>query len=307
MYHLIVNPTAGNGRTLKVCRQVEEELKKKGLPFRTLRTEHPGHATEIVRDIVSGEEEARLIVLGGDGTLNEAANGLTGTNAILYIVSCGTGNDFIKALGLPKDPIEALRLQLASAPRFIDAGMLNDRMFLNVSGTGFDIEVLRQTLRFRDHFKGLFAYILGLLAALRRFRPVEARVTVDGLTFEAKLTIIEAANGRYIGGGMLVAPEADPADGLFDVVYVDAVSRWTILQLLPRFVTGKFVSLPVTHSLRAREVTIESSGMTINLDGELLPVERAHYRILPGGLRIACPLTADSRQKIKPVQPSVPL
>ena len=252
------------------------------------RTARPRHIPR-AREIAASEAEARLIVLGGDGTFNEVANGLTGTDALLYFVSCGTGNDFVKALGLPKDPVEALGVQLSSQPRRVDAGLVNDRLFLNVSGTGFDIEVLRQTQRFRTRFKGLLAYLLGLIAALSRFRPVEARITAGGRTFSQKLTIFEVANGRYIGGGMLVAPQANPSDGLFDVVYVDAVNRRTIMKLLPMFVSGKFVSLPVTHTLRAEEVVIESPGMTINLDGELQRVDRAHYRVLPGGLRIACP------------------
>jgi YegS/Rv2252/BmrU family lipid kinase len=286
---MIVNPAAGGGRTLKVSRLVEKELKKRSLPFRITRTERPGHATQIARDIASGEPEARLVVVGGDGTFNEAANGLTGTDAILYFVSCGTGNDFVKALNLPKDPLAALRIQLESAPRNIDAGMVNDRLFLNVSGTGFDIEVLRQTQRFRTRFKGLLAYLLGLVAALRSFHPVEAVITMAGSTFQAKMTIFEVANGRYIGGGMLVAPHANPSDGLFDVVYADAVDRRQILKLLPQFVNGKFITLPIAHTLRAQEIVIESPGMTINLDGELQKMDRAHYRLLPGGLRIACP------------------
>ena len=289
MYHLIVNPVAGNGRSLKACVRVEAELKRRGLAYRIVRTQRPGHATEIARAIAAGEDGARLAILGGDGTFNEAANGLTGSNAVLYFVSCGTGNDFVKALGLPKDPVEALKIQLDASPRAIDAGFINDRLFLNVSGTGFDIEVLRQTQRFRARFKGLTAYLLGLFAALSRFTPVEATVTAGGRTFQARLTIFEVANGRYYGGGMLVAPEADPSDGLFDVVYVDAVDRRRILKLLPLFVNGRFISLPITHTLRAEEVVIESPGMTVNLDGELLRTDRAHYRILPGGLRISCP------------------
>jgi len=286
---MIVNPAAGGGRTLKVSRLVEKELKTRGLPFRTTRTERPGHATQIARDIASGEPEARLVVVGGDGTFNEAANGLTGTDAILYFVSCGTGNDFVKALNLPRDPLAALRVQLESLPRNIDAGMVNDRLFLNVSGTGFDIEVLRQTQRFRVRFKGLAAYLLGLIAALRCFHPVEGVITAAGRTFRANMTLFEVANGRYFGGGMLVAPHANPSDGLFDVVYADAVDRRHILKLLPQFVSGKFISLPITHTLRAQEIVIESPGMTINLDGELQETDRAHYRMLPGGLRIACP------------------
>lgn len=289
MYHLIVNPVAGNGRSLKACARVERELQRRGLAYRITRTERPGHATNIARETAMGDDEARLVILGGDGTFNEVANGLAGTNAILYFVSCGTGNDFVKALNLPKDPVAALAVQLDARPRAIDAGLINDRLFLNISGTGFDIEVLRQTQRFRARFKGLTAYLLGLLVALGRFQPVEATVTVGGRAFQARLTIFEVANGRYFGGGMLVAPDADPFDGLFDVVYVDAVDRRRILKLLPLFVNGRFLSLPMAHTLRAEEVVIESPGMTVNLDGELLRTDRAHYRVLPGSLRISCP------------------
>ncbi len=288
MYHLIVNPTAGNGRTRKVLTEVEAELKRRGLAYRITLTERPGHATEIAREAADGGE-ARLIVLGGDGTFNEAANGIAGTDSVLYFVSCGTGNDFVKALGLPKDPVEALRIQLSSPPRSIDCGRVNDRVFLNVAGTGFDIEVLRQTERFRDRFKGLTAYLLGLVAALKRFRPIEATITAQGRAFRQKITIIEVANGRYIGGGMLVAPKAELSDGLFDVCYVDAVNRKQIVRLLPLFVTGKFLSLPIAHAMRVDQIEIAAPGMTIDMDGELIPMEHARFSILPGALRIACP------------------
>jgi diacylglycerol kinase (ATP) len=289
LYHVIINPTAGNGRALKARGKVEAELHKRGLSFQTSITKRPGHATELARRIASEESEPRVVVVGGDGSFNEVANGLVGSQAVMYFVSCGTGNDYVRVLNLPKDPVEAFALQLGSSVRSVDAGLINDRLFLNVSGTGFDIEVLRQMRAFSARFRGLICYLLGLISALRLFKPIEARITLDGRTFTQKLTIFEVANGRYFGGGMMVSPLSDPADGLFDIVYVDAVSRWQILRLLPMFVTGKFLSLPITHHLRAKEVVIESPGMTIELDGELVAVDRAHYRIVPGGLRIACP------------------
>ncbi len=288
MYHLIVNPTAGNGRTQKVLIDVEAELKRQGISFRKTLTTRPGHAAEIARE-AAARGGARVIVLGGDGTFGEAANGLVGTDAVMYFASCGTGNDFVKALGLPKDPVEALKIQLASPTRTIDCGRVNDRVFLNVAGTGFDIEVLRQTERFRDHFKGLTAYLLGLVAALRHFRPVDATITANGRTFRRKITIAVVANGRYIGGGMLVAPAADLSDGLFDVSYVDEVSRRKILRLLPKFVTGKYLSLPIAHAMRVEAFEIAAPGMVIDLDGELIPMERARFGVLPAALRIACP------------------
>ncbi len=118
---------------------------------------------------------------------------------------------------------------------------------------------------------------------------MEATITVGGRTCKQKLTIIVVANGRYIGGGMLVAPEAKLSDGLFDIAYVDAVRKTQILKLLPPVRDRQVHFKPAHHSLRAEEILIESPGMTVDLDGELIGVERAHYRMLPGGLRVACP------------------
>lgn len=289
MYYLIVNPAAGNGRTLKTLSGVKDELDRLELAHEIHITQRPGHATQIAGALAADGREAHLVVLGGDGTFSEVANGIAGTRAIMYFVSCGTGNDFVKVLRLPKDPIEALRTQLSCPPRAIDAGRVNDIFFLNISGTGFDIEVLRQTKRFSARFKGLVPYLMGLFAALGRYRPVEATITLNNKRFRKKLTLFEVANGRYFGGGMLVAPEASPFDGLFDIVYVEAVSRPKILALLPLFVTGKFLSLPIVHTVRADEIIIEAPGLTLNLDGELRQIDRAHYRMMPGGLRIACP------------------
>lgn len=289
MYHLIVNPVAGGGRSLAVARKLEAVLTGRGLPFRTIETLRPGHATELARELAERESRARAICVGGDGTLREVAEGLCGSAVTLYIASCGTGNDFIKALGLPKDPLAAFLLQLQSEPRAIDLVRMNETLFLNVSGTGFDILVLRETERFKARFRGLFAYLLGLLSALRKFEPFDARLEIDGREVEARLTIVSVANGQYIGGGMRVSPQADPGDGLIDVTYVEAVSRLRILTLLPRFIDGSYLRLPIAHAARAASVRILSDEMIVQLDGELRCVPRAEYQILPGALRVACP------------------
>lgn len=289
MHHLILNPTAGHGKAQRVRNQIESELSTRNLPFVTLCTACPGHATQLARSIIQKDPKACIVAMGGDGTLCETANGLFGSSAVLMMVPCGTGNDFIRTLGLPSDPLEAFRVQLDSPMRTIDCGQMNDDLFLNVSGTGFDIEVLVQTERFKKYLRGLGAYLMGLFSAIRRFDPVKAKLTIDGVCTEGRFTIIEVANGQYFGSGMRVAPNADPSDGLFDVVYVDAVPRLRIPPLLPKFISGKHVTLPIAHVIRAREILIEAPRMVINMDGELRSVNRAHYRMLAGQLNICCP------------------
>jgi len=179
--------------------------------------------------------------------------------------------------------------QAGGAPARIDAATVNGVAFANVSGTGFDAQVLRELVRRNGRKRGLAPYLLGVLSAIRRYRPIEAGLTLDGRTARRSFTLIDVANGQYIGGGMRVAPDADVRDGLFHVVSVRAVRRWMIWALLPLFVAGWHVRLPITTVERCREVTIDCPGMWLNVDGELMPADRATYAIVPGALKMSLP------------------
>ncbi|MEA4898408.1 MAG: diacylglycerol kinase family protein [Eubacteriales bacterium] len=283
MIRVIVNPAAGRGKPLKLLGAVCAELEKRALNYIVTHSERAGHVTELARE--AGQATA-LLVMGGDGTLSEVVSGLNGRPARLYLVPSGTGNDFVKTLRLPRDPLAALRAQLDGSAAPIDLPQLNGRAFLNVAGTGFDVDVVRKAERYKQRFSGLMTYLLGLIQAIRHFKPIAARITIDGVTCVKQLTIIEVANGRYFGGGMKVAPDADPSDGLLDLVYVDAVKRWQIWLLLPLFIPGWFTHLPITHHARVSALTIESEGMTMIVDGELYATDRAEFGILPGRISV---------------------
>ena len=135
MFVVIMNPTAGGGRGEAVCKDVCELLKQRSIPYRVENTESTGHATELAARAARTGCSA-IAAIGGDGTLCEIAAGLAEKAAPLYFVPCGTGNDFIKSLKLPLDPVEALKLQLDAPISQIDVGRMNDIRFLNVSGTG---------------------------------------------------------------------------------------------------------------------------------------------------------------------------
>lgn len=291
MLRVVINPIAGGGHSLSILDQVRAELTAHGLAHEVFTSKKKGDITALVRDAVAAGDDG-VVLLGGDGTLFEAVNGLPETPYPLFIVPCGTGNDFRKTLGLPADPIRALRAQLDGSEALLDICQLNGMRFINVSGTGFDIEVLRQTEKYKPRFRGLIAYLLGLIQAIFLYRPLKATFTVDGETFEKELTIIEIANGQYIGGGMRVAPMADPTDGKLDVVYVDKVSKPGICLLLPFFIPGWYTRLPITHALRADSVTLSCPGMTVNVDGDLIGMDRAEYTVLKGRIivRQAAPI-----------------
>ena len=289
MLHLIANESAGSGAGAAALREIRAFLDGRGIPFRVDCTAKSGDAAALADAAwLSGDRE--LVCVGGDGTVFEIVNGLAGRFAALYFVPCGTGNDFVKMLGLPKGPAEALRAQLEGEKRAIDVGRLNEYYFLNVSGSGFDVEVLRQAARFKRLGGGLLPYLLGCFAALRRFRPLSVELTVDGEPARRRdVTIFSVGNGRYIGGGMLAVPHAEIGDGLFDLVVADGMGRLSVLRLLGKFISGRHTELPMVHERRAREVTVRCPGMVADIDGELVQMDEARYSILPGALEVRFP------------------
>ena len=288
MLYIIANETAGSGNGAVTLRRVREMLEKKGIPFRADSTQRPGHARELA-EAAAAAGEKEIACLGGDGTLSEVVRGLGGRFVTLYLIPCGTGNDFAKVFSLPKDPVDALEAQLAGTPRPVDVGRLNGECFINVSGSGFDVEVLRQAGRFKRLGKGLLPYLLGILAALRKFRALPVEITAEGKTTREEVTIFSVGNGCYIGGGMKAVPHALPDDGLFDVVIAEKFSRRKILRLLTKFIPGKHTDLPGVREFRCREITFRCPGMVLDVDGELIPADEARYEILPGGLEIRTP------------------
>ena len=291
MLYIIANETSGSGAGAAALERTCSLLREKGLPFRADRTEYPGHAIRLADAAVSaGEKE--IVCLGGDGTISEVVRGLAGRFVTLYFVPCGTGNDFIKVLNLPKDPVAALAAQLSGAPRKIDAGRLNDTWFINVSGSGFDVEVLRQAARFKRLGKGILPYLLGIFAALKSFRPLPVEIILNGKTEKTEVTIFSVGNGCYIGGGMKAVPHALPDDGLFDVVLARRFSRPAILRLLTKFISGKHTTLPGIREFRCREITFRCPGMVLDVDGELIAMDEAHYELIPQSLEIRTPREA---------------
>ena len=288
MLYIIANETAGSGNGAVTLRRVREMLEKKGIPFRADSTQRPGHARELA-EAAAAAGEKEIACLGGDGTLSEVVRGLGGRFVTLYLIPCGTGNDFAKVFSLPKDPVDALEAQLAGTPRPVDVGRLNGECFINVSGSGFDVEVLRQAGRFKRLGKGLLPYLLGILAALRKFRALPVEITAEGKTTREEVTIFSVGNGCYIGGGMKAVPHALPDDGLFDVVIAEKFSRRKILRLLTKFIPGKHTDLPGVREFRCREITFRCPGMVLDVDGELIPADEARYEILPGALEIRTP------------------
>ena len=289
MLGIVVNPVSGKGKSGEIAARAQGTLAARGIESRVYETQCPGDGERAARAALMDGCTA-IACVGGDGTLGEAAGALMNTGVPLYILPGGTGNDFARAFGLPKDPDEALAAQLAGVPTRIDCGTVNGRAFLNVAGSGFDVEVLRKTEELKKIYPGPKAYRKAVAQSLVTYRSREAELICDGgETMRTRSTIVEIANGQYIGGGMRVAPFAKMDDGVFDVVVVSRVPRGIIPLLLPLFILGVHVHLPVAKVLRAKRVTLRAPGMTIEADGRLERMDEAAFEVNPGALVLMRP------------------
>ena len=300
MYTLIVNPTSGRGAAMKQFAKIESVLRERSLEYTIERAARPMDAARIARAAAAGQSQG-IIAVGGDGTLFEIINGMIGSDVPLLFVSCGTGNDFVRTLKLPKDPVEALKCQLDAPTGRIDVGKMNDFYFLNVAGTGFDVDVLRNAEKYKAKYTGLRTYLFGLFDAIRDFRPMTALVSFDdGPEEEVSFSILSIGNGRYIGGGMKAVPDAKLDDGLFDVVTVRPVSKPAIALLIALYIAGKHIAIGLGRLRRCRKLSIRHPGMTVNLDGELFSADSARFELLPNALCVRVPGIKAAAASAKP-------
>ena len=253
----IVNPTAGAGYASQVMSRLRDILEARGVAFRVVETERPGHGTELAASLAREEQVRAVIAVGGDGTAGEVAAGLVQTGKPMGIIPAGTGNDFIKTAGIPKEPEKALELILAGEPKPTDTGTVNGDFFLNVCGTGFDVTVLDYAESEKQKYRGLTPYFLGLLKAIFHYRSVELAVTADGERADGRYLVASIANGRYIGGGIPICPAADPADGKLDLVLIRHRHRWQIPFYLPGLMMSRDLKFRITSHRLVSEVLIE--------------------------------------------------
>lgn len=286
----IVNQTAGSGRTSKGFSQVEALLNERRIPYSFKYTEYEGHGFTLAKEAYENGERS-IIAVGGDGTAKEVGGALVNTDAVFGLLPLGTGNDLARALSLPASPEEALDIILQENVKSMDVGSVNDHAFLNVSGFGFDVDVLKNTTAFKDRFNGMLPYVLGIVKALFTLKGTKIKLTYDKGTFIQDALLVAVCNGTHFGGGMNVAPRADLFDGLFDVCLIRKVNRLQFIRLLPKFIKGRHEDISsIVTVFRTDELTVESErGYTLNLDGELQSKTPAHFKIQKSALKVFAP------------------
>jgi len=288
----VVNPTAGGGRAARLLPLVAAALASHGGAGELVATERPGHAIDLARDAASAGFDA-VIGVGGDGTLNELANGLieSGAGVPLGVVPSGTGNDFVRSLGLPSEPGAALELVWSASERSIDVAACGERYFLNAGGVGFDARVARSARRMPRALRlGTVPYVAGVLLEVIRNTAHELEIELDQRTLRQRSLMVAIANGAFYGGGMMICPDASREDGLLDVCVVGEMPRREVLRLLPKVFLGGHVGHPLVAFHRTRSLRIASAAHSeVQLDGELVGVLPAQFRALASALRVLVP------------------
>jgi diacylglycerol kinase (ATP) len=295
---VIVNPAAGAGKTAHLWPLISNIFKDNGMRFEHRMTEAPGHAIELAREAAQQGYEW-VVAVGGDGTIHEIVNGLYASgnmkDSFLGIVSTGTGADYIRTLGVPRAYEDACKLFAEPKIRSVDLGIVEcrrhggkaERIFVNFAGAGFDAEIVRRTKTQFKSMGALPAYLLGALTTLATYRNKDVHLKLDGVEMDKRVCTVIMNNGRYGGGGMNTAPNAELSDGLFDVLIVDDISKPDFLVSLPRLYKGTHLTHPRVFMKHAKEIEIYSKQkMALQADGELIGEVPARVRILPSALKI---------------------
>jgi diacylglycerol kinase (ATP) len=246
---------------------------------------------------------ARILVVGGDGTVHEVVNGLldaevAGPGPDVAVLPVGTGNDFYRMVGAPKTLDGAMDMLQWGVARPFDVGLATweggRRWYVNLLGVGVDVEVLMRRAGVR-RLRGLSQYLAALLQAVIRFEPVPLRVILDdGEVLDGPTTLAGITVGPSAGGGFLLNPGATPEDGLLDLCFVDALSIPQILRYIPRVIRGTHANLPVVRLRRFGRARLEGPDgglFRFELDGELMgaPVAWVDTEIHPGRIRVLVP------------------
>lgn len=291
MFHIICNPIAGRGRTVRYRRSLEALMRQKDVPHRFYESRGPGDVTRLARQLTDGRTEVcDIVAMGGDGTLNEVLNGIADPGrARLGILPCGSGNDFAAVAGIPAGAKEALDVLMNCQARFTDYLECGGVRGINVIGTGIDVDILRRYGRMKL-LKGSPAYLASLVLTLFNFRAKRFSVVSDGKAQPHSAFIACAGNGRRIGGGIAVCPEALLDDGLMDVVIVDDIPRRRMPGAFVRLMKGRILTLPTTDFRRVSRLRLESEEpMPLQIDGEIHEDLPFDVRVVSGKLRVYRP------------------
>ena len=295
MTHLfIINPAAGSrDRTKQYSLAIHEICTARNLDYRIEVSSAPGECRRIAREAAESGEQYRIYACGGDGTLNEVVSGAAGfDNVSVSVYSGGSGNDFVKLFSDPKAFFDLERLLDAQEAEF-DLIRCNDDFSLNICSVGLDARIGTDVANYKriPLLSGFRAYAVSTVVNVIRGIAEHYIVEINGETIDADHTLICACNGRFYGGGFNPVPEADPTDGLLDVLLIKKVSRLQVAQVIGKFKDGRYRELPhLVRHFKTKHLVVQCDKPNpINLDGELRISDTVDIRVAKEKIRFFYP------------------
>ncbi len=298
----IVNPASANGATRKLWGGLEQAIRAEIGSVDASFTDGPNHATDLARKALADGFEM-VVAVGGDGTVNEVVNGFfdsgrpVSPDAVLGVISRGTGSDFIKTMNIPKEIEAAARTLRGRTVKRLDAGRFTsrgpdgkemERYFINIADFGVGGEAVARVNNTTKAFGGFVSFLYGTLKTLWAYESKKVRIRIDDdFEVEKPINSVVIANGQYFGGGMWIAPEAKVDDGLFDVIILDDLSFLESLLNIPKLYKGTHIEDPKVEHMRGRRIVAESDEeVLIDVEGEHGGMLPATFEIIPSAINV---------------------
>ena len=285
---VVANPTAGDGKAGRLIGKVNAILEQLGVDHEIRVSGSPEELEQLAH--AAGEQGGIVAVLGGDGSVNLAVNGLAGTSGTLAVLPAGTGDDFAKAIDVGK--LEDATRLLAD-PKTVDVDLIGvtagveQRRFINVAGAGFDSEVSDVAAGMRRRLGSRAHYAIATVKTLPRFVPARFHLDLDGSSIDVDAMLVVVGNSYAYGGGMKVLPQASIVDGALDICIVTAMSKAAFLRAFPKVYVGKHTTHPNVMMLRGTDLKVEANRrVSVFADGEKVGSLPAVFTVLPKALPV---------------------
>jgi diacylglycerol kinase (ATP) len=286
---VVYNPAAGRGRARRHVAVVEEHLRSRGARVDCEPSIGPDDLVRIAAEASRGGYD-RVVVCGGDGTVNLAVRQFDLARGTLAIVPTGSGDDFARVLGLPRDVRRACDVVIDGEVREVDVAIANDLRYLGVAGLGFDSEVADYANRNVKFLRGSAVYLYAILRVLPRFTPRRVTIRTEHATRDEEIMFAAIGNSRQYGGGIRITPDARIDDGLLDLCIVHRTTRRELLKTLPKAYSGAHVKSPFVEMVRGRAFHFASdNAMAVYADGEPLTRTPVSFALASEKLKVIAP------------------
>ncbi len=279
---VIVNPIAGKGKHLDRLEQIKSEFIRRSVSYDLYFTTEDKKADLLTNSLINNKDYTDLMVVGGDGTINEAINGVRNKQVAVSVISFGTGNDTIKHIQNKFDFESQINTAFNGKVKKIDVGECNGRLFLNGVGIGFDGKVVERMAAKGKKFQGYFSYLAEVLRILLTYREREISATFNNQTIKEEILLMTIAKGTTFGGGFKINPFAVNDDALLDICIIGKVPNWTRINYVLKMKEGGHRKMNAVSFYKSDKVTIdENPALVAHMDGESIGSPPFHIQILP--------------------------